>query len=212
MITDKTYKLFVNLNLILILLTSAGCGSAPYNKRYYILDANRHSKAKKTCSDIILDVRTFTIDSAFDSKGLVYRKGEFEYEADFYNEFLVSPATMITEKTRSWLSQSGLFARVLDKAGYSEASHILEGNITSLYIDFREKASPLAIVEMRIFLVADATAKESLILGKTYKSSSSPRSGAAEDLVEAFDHCLEEILTDLEKDLAAKLQPAKSNS
>jgi cholesterol transport system auxiliary component len=194
------------LNLIVASLTVSGCGGPkPYNKHYFVLNVHRKAETVKADNKLILEVRRFTIDSAFDSKGLVYRKGEFEYEADFYNEFLVSPAIMITEKARTWLSQSGLFARVLDKGSYIEPTHTLQGNITALYSDLRERSSPLAVVELRIFLIVDKSRKESIGLGKTYSASSAPKSEGAEGLVEAFDRCLEKILTDLETDLKEKL-------
>ena len=143
------------LNMIVASLVLSGCGPKPYNKRYYVLDVKRKAEAARSSNEVILVVRRFTIDSAFDSKGLVYRKGEFEYESDFYNEFLISPSAMVTEKTRTWLSQSGLFARVLDKGSYVGSTHTLEGNITALYGDLRSKSSPREVMELRVFLIAE---------------------------------------------------------
>lgn len=193
------------LSVIVASLLLSGCGPKGYNKRYYVLDVKRKAEPAKSSNEVILDVHRFTIDSAFDSKGLVYRKSEFEYESDFYNEFLISPSAMVTEKTRTWLSQSGLYARVLDKGSYVGSTHTLEGNITALYGDLRSKSSPRAVMELRVFLIAEKAPKESIILGKTYSTSSNLESEGTEGLVEAFDRCLEKILTDLEKDLRAKL-------
>jgi ABC-type uncharacterized transport system auxiliary subunit len=80
--------LFSCLCLTATLVMNCGCGPRPYNKRYYILDVERETEALRPNRELILEVRRFTIDAAFESKGLVYRKGEFEYESDFYNEFL----------------------------------------------------------------------------------------------------------------------------
>jgi cholesterol transport system auxiliary component len=202
---SSSIKKYVCLNIIVASLVVSGCGPKPYNKRYYVLDVEHKAETAKTDNKIILGVRRFTVDSAFDSKGLVYRKGEFEYEADFYNEFLIAPATMVTEKARTWLSQSGLFARVLDKGSYTEPTHTLEGNITALYGDFRNSSSPLAVMELRVFLIENKAQKESTILGKTYGASVGLKSQDAEGLIEAFDGCLGQILTELEKNLIEKL-------
>lgn len=202
---SKRNKLFLWLSATVIAVSGSGCGPKGYNKRYYVLDVKRKAGPVKTGKDVILEVRRFTIDSAFDSKGLVYRKADFEYESDFYNEFLISPADMVTEKTRTWLSQSGLFARVLDKGSAIEPTHTLEGNITALYGDFRDKSSPLAVMQLRIFLIENKASKESIMLGKTYDASSDTSSEGAEGLVEALDGCLGKILADLEKDLRGKL-------
>lgn len=181
----------------------SGCGSQQaYDKKYYVLSATRQAQPAGTETDIILEVRRFTIDSAFAGKGLVYRTGQFEYESDFYSEFLVSPSAMVTEKTRNWLAGSGLFKRVLDTASQIEPTHTIEGNITSLYGDLTDKSSPRGIMEMRVFLLeAQAGGEPIPVFGQIYTSSVSIESEDPEGLVEALDRCLTNILSALEKDL-----------
>lgn len=181
----------------------SGCGSRQaYNKKYYVLDATRQAQPTRTETDIILEVRRFTIDSAFAGKGLVYRTGQFEYESDFYSEFLVSPSAMVTEKTRNWLSGSRIFKRVLDIASQIDPTHTIEGNITALYGDLRDKSSPQATMEMRVFLLKAEAGEEPVhVFGQTYKSSVDIESEGPEGLVEALDRCLANILSDLERDL-----------
>ena len=197
----------LRVSLYVWLAILSGCGSRQaYNKKYYIFNAIRQEESFKAKEDGILEVRHFTIDSAFNGKGLVYRTGEFEYETDFYNEFLVSPSAMITEKARTWLSESGLFKRVLDPGSQIDPTHIIEGNITELYGDFRDKSSPMAAMKIRVFLLEIISGIEPVIvIGKTYKSSIALESRSAEDLVGAFDRCLAEILAKVERDLAEKL-------
>jgi len=185
----------------------SGCGSRQaYNKKYYIFNTIRQTESIKTEEDGMLEVRHFTIDSAFNGKGLVYRIDELEYESDFYNEFLVSPSAMITEKARTWLSESGLFKRVLDPGSQIDPTHIIEGNITGFYGNFRDKAAPTAVMEMRIFLLkVNPGIEPTFVFGKTYKSYIGVGSKSPEGLVKALGRCLEEILTTLEKDLAENI-------
>lgn len=204
--TNKIIKSYVCLNVVVSILILSGCGGQQqYNKRYYILDVVRPGPPLKSDNEIILDVRRFTIDAAFGAKGLVYRKGEFEYETDFYNGFLVSPAEMITEKTRNWLSHSGLFQRVLSRGSSFDSTHTLEGNITALYGDLSDKSSPAAVMEISFFLIANKEPGEKVILKNTYYFSSELNSQKTEALVRSLDRCLIEILTNLEKDLRGKL-------
>ncbi len=195
------------------ILMLAGCGSGqPYSKKYYVLGATRPAESTQAETDCILEIRRFTIDSAFDGKGLVYRTGQFEYESDYYNEFLTFPSAMVTEKTRNWLSESGLFKRVLDVGSQIDPTHTLEANITALYGDLRDKLSPEATIEMRVFLLKTQTSAEPLLVfGKTYKSSVPIEAKSPEALVEALDHCLGKILSSLEEDLVEKLAgPART--
>lgn len=204
--TGKKF-LCVCLSLFVSLAAFSGCaGRQTYNKKYYLLDTTRRGESLAGGTDYILRVSNFTIDSVFSGRGLVYRIDEFRYESDFYNEFLTSPSAMITEKTRNWLAASGLFKRTLDITSRLEPTHIIEGNITALYGDFRDKSSPVAVMEIRIFLLESKAGEEPLaVYGKTYKSSAALESKAPAGLLAAFDKCLENILTDLENDLRDKL-------
>ena len=191
----------------------SGCGSRQaYNKKYYVLGAIRQVQPTGAQTDLVLEVRRFTIDSAFAGKGLVYRTGQFEYESDFYSEFLVSPSAMITEKTRNWLSGSGLFERVLDIASQIDPTHTLEANITARYGDLRDKSSPQAKMEIRVFLLKVQAGEEPVpVFGRTYKFSAGIESEGPEGLVEALDRCLANILSNLERDLAQATRSIEKN-
>lgn len=198
--------LYLGLSLIISAIIIAGCSPKPYEKHHYILDAERESTVKAGNTTNIIDVRRFTVSSAFNSKNLIYRKGVFEYESDFYNEFLASPSSMITEKVRDWLTSSGIAQRVLDPGSNIEATHIIEGNVIALYGDFRNQSTPKAIMEIRIFLLeTKSETTTGIVFGNTYTASIDIESASPENLVSALNRCLTQILTDLEKDLAKRL-------
>ena len=198
---------YLFLSYLIALTILPGCGGRKaYDKHNYLLNATRQAEPVARQKDVILEVRNFTIDTAFSGKGLVYRTGELKYETDFYHEFLISPRSMITEKTRNWLAASGLCQRVLDPGSQIDPTHMIEGNITALYGDFRDEASPKAVMEIRMFLLETRAGEEPLsILGATYKSSADLESSGPDGLVNAFDKCLEQVLKTLEKDLSEKL-------
>jgi len=190
-----TLRSFMILSMLL-----SGCG---YNRRNFVLEVSRDRPQQEISKDVILDVQSFNVDTAFSNRSLVYRKNQSEYETDFYNQFLIRPDDMITEKTRSWLSESGLFELVLEPGSYIDASHVLEGNIITLYGDFRDKSSPKATMKIRFFLIK--LSDKSVVFAKTYETTSESNERTAESLVEAFDNCLTNILSDLEEDLCEQL-------
>jgi len=200
-------KLYVYSTFILFSIMLTGCGRTSYSKRTYILDAARQPEPGQAESLATLDVRRFTIDSVFADKGFIYRRGEHEYESDFYNQFLISPAVIVSETTRHWLCRSGVCERVLVPGSQIESTHTLEANITALYADVRDKSSPRAVMELHAFLIANNPTTESVLLGKTYRASCPLQSNTPDALVEALDKCLVEILTNLEKDLRKALSP-----
>ena len=62
--------------VMLGLMALAGCKSNPAVRSHYALNTTRPDKPVGTPSAAFLDVRRLTIDSAYESKGLVYRQGE----------------------------------------------------------------------------------------------------------------------------------------
>jgi cholesterol transport system auxiliary component len=207
--SDRLIRLFLCISLVASAVLITGCGVKSYEKQQFLLDARRASSATAGSPQNVMEVRRFTIDPAFSGKGLTYRKGEFEYESDFYNEFLLAPDAMVTEKVRNWLSMSGLVRRVLDPGSYVDPNYVLEGNVVALYGDFRTQSFPKAVMEIRMFLLEMQTGSDPVIVfGKTYESSVGIESEGPNGLVEAFNRCLVEILGDLEKDLSEKLRSA----
>ena len=199
--------IWVCVGLILGASAFSGCRKAiSYNMTQYILDPNRAGGPVAVSHEAVLEVRRFTIDSAFSGKNLIYRTDELEYESDFYHGFLVAPAAMIQEATRNWFARSALFARVADAGSYVAPTLALEANITALYGDVRDKDAPRAVVELRVFLLKVEGSRDPVILhGKTYSATRDTETQGPEGLVAAFNLCLQTILADLEDDLAGKL-------
>ncbi len=185
-------------------LAPAGCsGPTSASRRFFMLEAPRQAAPVAREGKAILAVPRFTIDAAYAGRGLVYRLDEHRYESDSYNEFLIAPAVMVTEKTRDWLAGSGLFAQVLSSGSGAEPTHRIEANITALYGDFRDKAAPKAVVEMRFFLLrTESGIDPEIVFAKSYRAASDARTADPEGLIAGFDHCLQTILAELERDLA----------
>jgi len=176
------------------------------HSRFYILQAQRPLASTVAQGKGILVVCRFTIDAAYAGRGLVYRLDEHRYESDAYNEFLISPTVMITEKTRDWLAESGLFAQVVGSGSGAEATHRMEANITALYGDFCDKSAPKAVVEVRFFLLrTESGIDPEVVFAKPYRVARNVKTADPEGLVAGFDDCLQAILTELEDDLAGAM-------
>jgi len=195
------------VGLILGALALAGCPERSYNKTHYVLAPRlARESVDGASSEAVLEVRRFTVDSAFSGRELVYRMGDQQYETDFYHEFLVSPAAMIREAARNWFARSGLFTRVADPGSYLEPTFALEVAITGLYGDVREEGTLEAVVELRAFFLKVRGSRDPMIVhSKTYSATHDAETQDAASLVAAFNTCLETILTDLEADIAATL-------
>ena len=142
--------------IVVMLLALVGCRPAAYDGRFYVLEAKRAQESSPMRSEVALEVRRFGVDAVFAEKPLVYRTGPLSYEPDYYNEFLVSPAVMVTDRTRNWLADSGLVTQVLVPGSRIEPTHTLEGHITEMYGDLRDPAEPAAVLRQFLDDVAQS--------------------------------------------------------
>ncbi|MCL5281070.1 MAG: ABC-type transport auxiliary lipoprotein family protein [Planctomycetes bacterium] len=205
MIRIRPHRLlsFVLLGSIFVL---SGCmQGATVERKYYLLDVTRAGPPDKIHTSTTLRVRRFNVDEAFASQQLMYRVSEFQYEPDYYHQFLVLPGVMLTEETRNWLADSGLFDRVTAAGSRMEPMYVLEGSVIDLYGDFRDKSAPVAVVAIRFFLLTDSEGSEMVALSRTYRADSPIVARTAEGIVGALSKSLSDILTRLEADIEKTL-------
>jgi cholesterol transport system auxiliary component len=189
-----------------VIFFSVGCAHRrAIVKDSFLLEAKRDLVPVQQAAGNILAVQPFSIAPAFEGKGIVSRVGENQYESDFYNEYFVSPAQMIAEQTRNWLSGSGLFAQVLLPVSSVEPTHVLEGHIQQIVLDISNPDAPRAELEITFFMLEQHKRDRTVRFEKTYKSTQPMKSGSVQDYMAAQSRCLRDILKKLESDLASHL-------
>jgi cholesterol transport system auxiliary component len=174
-------------------------------KKFYVLRAARKGgPPSRTAGELpVLKVPRFRVSPLYDGKEFVYRKDDLTYESDFYNVFFISPASLLTEEARRWLSASGRFQHVIDPSSRLEGALVLEGMVTSLYGDFREKESPRAVLEIQIALIENPEAGSRVVFKKDYRQETALAQRSAAGLARGWNEGLGRILTALEEDLGS---------
>ncbi len=190
-----------------LIVTAAGCqdgAKAIQRQQQYVLDVERPQSLPAVAEGAdVLRVRRFTIATQFETYEMVYRRSDLVYESDFYNRWFAPPASLITDKTRQWISESGVFAHVLDSFSAADYNYILEGSVLALYGDYRQRENPSAIVHIQFTLIDEHRLRDSVVFQKKYRASAQIERPNASALVHGFNACLAEIFTSLETDLAA---------
>ncbi len=198
----------VSATLMIVMLAlgllTAGCGlkKPPADKRQFVLDVSRTPAGRGlTPSDgILLNVRTVRVSPLYEGTGLVYRKKDGTFEQDFYNEFFSTPAYLLTEELRQWLTGAPFVRQILDGDSLDLATHVLATRVNALYGDFTA-SPPKAILEVEFGLQKRGGAPE-ILFHNVYAKAIAAESASPEALVRAWTQGLGEILGELERDLA----------
>jgi cholesterol transport system auxiliary component len=188
----------------LLCLFFSGCVSLDRSypdKHYFVLEVNRDGKPSDQTANGILEVSDIRISPRYEGPSFVYRISEVSYESDFYNQFLIAPAALLTEEVRRGLAQSRTFEYVVNSSSQLQATHRLDGIVNALYGDFRNIAASRAVLEIEFFLSKQLPTGTEIVMNKRY-SKAVPLSGRSPDaLVKGWDEALDGILTSLIADL-----------
>ena len=182
-------------------------------KRSFLLGAERSGATTTSTAPNLphgaappaLRVNRFVVAQPFDGRPLVYRAGDLRYEIDFYNEFLASPATMLTERTMRWLADARLFSAVVPMTSNVHARHVLEGTVWTMHGDYRNREAPTATIGIR-FLLARYDGAGPMLLDHSFTRTVQVADHSPDRLVAAFDEALGSILGDLEGAIVAALR------
>lgn len=150
-----------------------------------------------------LRVAVINVAGPFRGKAFVVRESDLEYVSDFYYEFIVAPSAMIGEATVRALVQAGVFARVMPPGTAADADWILDGFVSALYADNRDRSNPAAVLTITFYLTRTDALPAVPFWSREYTrrvpmASVDPHLHAA-----ALNKALGEILGELARDLAA---------
>ena len=152
-------------------------------------------------------VRQFDISPEFESSFFIYKISENRFSGDYYNKFMVSPARMITDAVKEALYTSAFF-RPAAASAPSAVDYRLWGKIISLYADVRDPENPRAVMALRLNLEKQTGPGFIPKINRVYAVSQPAGRAGPAALVQGWNHCLEQILADFFRDLAALEQTA----
>ena len=188
-----------------------GCGfTRPATvKQTYLLQAQVPAQATTTPRPATLKIGTVDVAAPFRGKVLVYRQTDLKYEADFYNEFLVSPSAMLTEGAGAWLAAAKVFRDVLPAGANADGDYVLEGFVSELYGDDRDASQSAAVVTAKFFLIDNRTLTGVPVWQTELKQRIALSNRSADALVAGLNTAWAAMLGDLARELAAAPLPAK---
>ena len=190
--------------LVVIAFTLLACAPTrpPIDTANWLVAPERSGAPRTMQSPLWLKMGSFSVTTPFDTKSLVYRLGDQQYEKDFYNAYISSPSSMFSNATRQWLDQSGIFRITVAQGTSFFPFYTLQATIDELYGDYRGK--PEAVVSVQFFLtVTNPNLPTPLITAKRYTQRVALANNLPQTLVLGQQRALAEILQQLEADLFA---------
>ncbi|MCK5686714.1 hypothetical protein KAJ27_21430 [bacterium] len=209
MIHRKT--LFIITVFLMCMNIFYGCGSLKtqyIEKQYYDLTTGTpdNTSGSKDCtnSGSTVLIKPFPIDPAFDSFSFIYRVDKTRYVYDYYNEFISSPAKLISDKIAETLYASPHFQSALTKKP-EDIEYRLSGKIIKLYGNFQKINTPKAVIEIRILLEQKNKKIFNQVISKIYSGTQTISSASPDDLLEGWDRGFSTIMKTFIKDFKATI-------
>ena len=154
-----------------------------------------------------LRVGLVNVAAPFRGKAFVYRQDELKFEADYYSEFFVAPAAMLSESTARALAAASVFRRTIPPGAADAGDYVLDGFASELYGDARDAAKPVAVVAITFYLSPAHAMTPNVIGSREYRQRAPAAEATPEALARAWNAALSTILADLARDLAAAELP-----
>ena len=194
-------KLVCLASLLLAMASCLNLSKSYPEKRSFVLDVSSENREPVPEATMVLKISKFRVSPLFVGRAMVYRIGELQYENDFYDEWFVSPAALLTQQFHDWLSKTGRFRFVLVGTNHIEPTHLLEGHVTEFYGDYRLSALPKAIFGIELLLL-DGLNERQATFRRTYHKEVSLADRSPDALAGGLSQAVRLVLVDLERELS----------
>ena len=171
-------------------------------KQQYLLDPPAPPAVTKP-QPTSVRVGGINVAAPFRGRNLVLREADLRYETDYYNEYLVPPATMIAELTARALERSKAFTRVVPPGYSAEADWVLDGFVSALYADDRDGKKLSADVAVSYYLFQSGGGSGMPVWTHDYQRHVALTGANTDAYAAALNAAFGEIFAELTRDLAA---------
>lgn len=176
----------------IILHSCVSIKSDQVEKQYYHFKADISDNPVFFNQGHPLVFKPFTIDPAFDSHEFIFRTDANRYRFDYYNEFINSPAMLISDKLSQLIYTSDSFQPVsLDRK--ENTPYRLSGRIIQLYGDVQNPRIPKAVIKIRLSLERKHGQQFKHVMDKTYKSAQVIFSQMPDHLIQGWQTGISQI-------------------
>jgi len=110
---------------------------------------------------------------------------------------------MITAQLVEWLTVRHIFATTLPPSSSLDAPYSIEGQVTALYGDVRNRAEIEAVFSIQIFVTETVNPDRRIVLQRNYSHKVRVPDRSAEAIAKGLSEALQQSFSALETDLRA---------
>ncbi len=190
--------------LAALLAALAAC-PAPPTRHYYTLTFPPGSARYDKALPYTVRVKDFAINATYNGDQLVYREDVHEVSYDRERRWTERPQRMVSDVTRKYLRQSGLFEQVIEKLGERPPDFVLEGEIDAIeeLVSGEDSYAHLA-VSLRLVRFESGT----VVWRRSFDERRKIPGGKARVVVRALSEILEQELARSVEELGRHFSPA----
>jgi ABC-type uncharacterized transport system auxiliary subunit len=147
----------------------------------------------------------------FDAQGFVYKLSNGQWRIDAYNGFLASPPDMVTEAMVRACAQSGRFTTVAAAGLATQTDLALETVVQDFYADFTDRAAPLAVVQLRTYVLDRRSGRGQVLRQLDGKASEPLADGSPKAVVDALSVATAEAIAAIVAQFPASDEELRGN-
>lgn len=195
-----------------VALAAALAGCSPFShpqalRETYLLQPSLPAAAVAAPHPGSLRVGTVRVAAPYRGRDFVFRSDALKFDSNYYFQFLVDPAAMVTDGTARALEAAQPFAQVVGSG--LDADWRLDGFVSALYADVRDPARPAAELDVTWYLTPAEGGARTPVWTREYRQHTPMRDATPQAYVAALNAGFGVMVSELARDLARAKLPAR---
>ncbi|MGH8802679.1 MAG: ABC-type transport auxiliary lipoprotein family protein [Casimicrobiaceae bacterium] len=155
-----------------------------------------------------LRVGVIRVAAPYRGRDFVFRTDALRFASNYYFKFLVDPAAMIADGTARALEAAHPFAQVTGPGLGVDAEWRLDGFVSALYADVRDRSRPVAEIDITYYLTPGDGSAQTPVWTREYRQRTPMRDATPQAYAAALNEGFGAILGELARDLVRVQSPA----
>ena len=192
-------------------LAAAGCLSKPALVRQSFSIDPPAPQSAPSPGRVILALARVDVSPPYSGQSLIYRTGEHAFERDPYARFTAPPSWLLTTAIRGYLANADFVRDVVAPGDRTRSEATVQVVVSEMAGQLRgSDSSAVLTLRFRVLSHLGGTYEASEILLKTYSRTIPVPRATAQEVVDAWNRGLANIMAEFQTDLQTALTGAAS--